>query len=404
MDYISVKEASELWGIDTSNIGKLCRKGKIEGAKLVGKSWLIPKNAEKPIDGRTRIAKEKQNSSVFRFPLYVNFPEDSFVPPLSKEEARLRQAEVDFFACEFQKSKAVFEKLAEAAESVYVKLCAQFFMCVLSAVYDINISWEKYYCAMNLLLSADFPCKKEMELFLLWLDFTVGRIGNIPNKLNTDPAYEYHPTAWYMSAFLSVFNYDGMNEETTNTKCTEPFGTLCRLMERDGCCVEAQELHMVLFIYQYGMNNNEAMQYHLRKAVRLAYEHGLLYVLADAETYYADAVNAVLNEYPDSFADRIRQKSLKIYENFSRFAEKSEKTSIYAKLSKNDFRFVFYAVEGFSNNKVAGICKVSQRTVATRYNEIYEKLGVKSKQELVDEMSLAFGKKHKDYDRTGQEK
>jgi len=265
-------------------------------------------------------------------------------------------------------------------------------MCVLSAVYDMKINWEKYYCAMNLLLSADFPRKKEMELFLMWLDFIIGHIGSIPENLNTDPAYEYHPSAWYMNAFLSVFKYDGMNEETTNMKCTEPFGTLCRLMERDGYCVEAQELHMLLFVYHYGANNKEAMQYHLRKAIGMAWEHGLLYVLADAETYYADAVNAVLREYPDAFAERVRQNSIKIYENFSRFAEKNVKTSIYAKLSKNDFRYVFYAVKGFSNNKVAGICKVSQRTVAKKYNDIYEKLGVRSKQELVEEMNLAFGR------------
>jgi len=188
LEYISVKEASENWGIDTSNIGKLCRKGKIEGAKLVGKSWLIPKSAQKPIDGRTKQAKGNPNAAVFRFPLYVNFPEDSFVPPLTKEEAALRQAQTDFYACEFQKSKAVFEALSENAESIYVKICAQFFMCILSSIYDLNISWDKYYCGLNLLLSTDFPHKKEMELLLPWLDFIIGQFRKIPEKLNTDPA------------------------------------------------------------------------------------------------------------------------------------------------------------------------------------------------------------------------
>jgi len=111
MEYISVKEASELWAIDTSNIGKLCRKGKIEGAKIVGRNWLIPKNAQKPIDGRTKTAKENQNATVFRFPLYINFPEESFIPSLSNEESSLKQAQVDFYACEFEKAKISFEEL-----------------------------------------------------------------------------------------------------------------------------------------------------------------------------------------------------------------------------------------------------------------------------------------------------
>jgi len=391
MDYISVKEAAELWGIDTSNIGKLCRKGKIEGAKIVGRNWLIPKNAPKPMDGRTKAAREKQNAAVFRFPLFVNFPEDSFVPPLSREEAKLRQAQADFYACEFQKSRAVFEELSENAESIHVRICAQFFMCVLSVTFDTNISWEKYYCGMNLLLSKDFPRKKELELFLPWLDFIIGQLGSIPERLNTDSAYEYHPSAWYLNAFLSAFNYMEKSEVAANANCTEPFETLCRLMERDCYYVEAQELHIILFIYYFGAHNEESMQYHLREAVSLAYEHGLLYALADTEGYYAEAVSAVLCEYPESFAEQIRKSSKIIYGNFSRFAKRNSKTSVFERLSRSDFRYVFYAVEGFTNKQVAGFCGVSERTVAKKYNDIYDKLGISGKQELVAEVSVAFG-------------
>lgn len=391
MEFISAKEASRLWGIDPSRIGKLARSGRIEGAKIVGRNWLIPKNAQKPIDGRTRTAKENKTDTFFRFPLFVNSPVESFAPPLSKEEAALRQAQVDFYHCDFEKAKVLFEALAENAETIYVKICAQFFMCVLSAVYDINISWETYYCSMNLLLSEEFPRKKEMELFLPWLDVIVGQFGRIPQKLNTAPAYEYHPSSWYMNAYLSIFNFDRKSTEATNANCTEPFGTLCRIMERDGHYVEAQALHMILFFHYFGTHSEEAMQFHLRRAVHLAYEHGLLFAIADARTYYIDAVNAVLDDYPASFADRIRQSSLPIYEIFSSFSEKSAKTSVYANLSKNDFRYVFYAIEGDTNKQVADFCGVSLRTVATRYNEIYEKLGVKSKQEMVEKMTLAFG-------------
>ena len=47
MDYISVKSASEKYGVTTRWIQKLCKSGKIEGAlKLEGSGvWLIPKDA-----------------------------------------------------------------------------------------------------------------------------------------------------------------------------------------------------------------------------------------------------------------------------------------------------------------------------------------------------------------------
>ncbi len=58
MGYISIKEASEKWGISDSRIRLLCREGRIEGAIKIGRNWAIPFDAVKPIDGRETIKKE----------------------------------------------------------------------------------------------------------------------------------------------------------------------------------------------------------------------------------------------------------------------------------------------------------------------------------------------------------
>ncbi|MEA1975987.1 MAG: Fic family protein [Bacillota bacterium] len=52
MEYISVKEASEKWGITDRRVRVLCSEGRIEGITKIGRSWAIPNNAVKPIDGR----------------------------------------------------------------------------------------------------------------------------------------------------------------------------------------------------------------------------------------------------------------------------------------------------------------------------------------------------------------
>lgn len=51
---MSTKEAARLWGISDRRVSKLCVDGKIEGAKKDGRSWMIPADAEKPVDGRIR--------------------------------------------------------------------------------------------------------------------------------------------------------------------------------------------------------------------------------------------------------------------------------------------------------------------------------------------------------------
>ena len=53
MEYISVKQAAEQWGISDRRVRILCEQGKIDGVQKQGRLYLIPANAVKPIDGRT---------------------------------------------------------------------------------------------------------------------------------------------------------------------------------------------------------------------------------------------------------------------------------------------------------------------------------------------------------------
>ena len=58
MDYMTLKEASEKWGVSSRQINYYGTDGRIPGAVKMATIWLIPKDAEKPVDGRTKKGKE----------------------------------------------------------------------------------------------------------------------------------------------------------------------------------------------------------------------------------------------------------------------------------------------------------------------------------------------------------
>ena len=62
MDYMTLNEASEIWGVTPRWINYYCSSGRILGAIKMGTIWLIPKNAEKPIDGRTKQGRKLKNA------------------------------------------------------------------------------------------------------------------------------------------------------------------------------------------------------------------------------------------------------------------------------------------------------------------------------------------------------
>lgn len=64
MNYISVKAASEKWGYRKDGYKNYVRK-RIDGTEKFGRAWMIPKDAEKPVDGRMKTRnKQEENHGI----------------------------------------------------------------------------------------------------------------------------------------------------------------------------------------------------------------------------------------------------------------------------------------------------------------------------------------------------
>lgn len=64
MEYLSISQVAEKWGLSTRRINVLCSEGRIPGATKIGSYWAIPADAEKPADARIksgRYVKTKEN-------------------------------------------------------------------------------------------------------------------------------------------------------------------------------------------------------------------------------------------------------------------------------------------------------------------------------------------------------
>lgn len=69
------KQLASEWGLSERTINDLCKKGRIEGAVKVGRSWQIPDHAQKPADGRVssgRYIKSKAGSGRRSLPVGIS--------------------------------------------------------------------------------------------------------------------------------------------------------------------------------------------------------------------------------------------------------------------------------------------------------------------------------------------
>lgn len=68
---MTVKEAATLWNISERRVSYLCKQGKIKSAVKQGRAWMIPANAEKPVDNRVKSGIYKKTSRPAKLPLPI---------------------------------------------------------------------------------------------------------------------------------------------------------------------------------------------------------------------------------------------------------------------------------------------------------------------------------------------
>ena len=62
MEYVSVAKMAEKWGLSERSVRNYCANGRIRDAKLIGKTWYIPDDAQKP----DRVNKKKETTSLLQ--------------------------------------------------------------------------------------------------------------------------------------------------------------------------------------------------------------------------------------------------------------------------------------------------------------------------------------------------
>lgn len=67
MGKLTAQEMADKWGVSLRYVQSLCQKGRIPGAQRMGRDWIIPADASRPVDGRSKAGKAvKENPAAYR--------------------------------------------------------------------------------------------------------------------------------------------------------------------------------------------------------------------------------------------------------------------------------------------------------------------------------------------------
>lgn len=123
MDRITALQAAEKWKLSLRTVQNLCRQGKIAGAQRFGSNWMIPADAVRPMDGRSRAGKAAKEAPSINQPLLRKCPfldmTDLYNAPGSADKCREALSQYPeaqaLFAAEIAYSQGQIDKVYEQA-------------------------------------------------------------------------------------------------------------------------------------------------------------------------------------------------------------------------------------------------------------------------------------------------
>lgn len=74
MVYLKASEAAEKWNMSQRRVQDLCRLNQIPGARRWGRDWMIPADAQRPADGRSKAGKTAKEAAAVYVPLLRKSP------------------------------------------------------------------------------------------------------------------------------------------------------------------------------------------------------------------------------------------------------------------------------------------------------------------------------------------
>ncbi len=387
MKYITTAEAAKKWGLTRDRVLKLAKSGRIPDVEQIGTRWMIPENTVKPKDARFKTVDTSvndQDKTFFRYPCFEGRDINSFDPPLTDIEIKIKKISDLFQDCKFLEAETELislsrEKLNQCHRIYYLRMA-----CYIYHELSKTNEFFEAYKELSIELNKDFPHKKEMSSLIHEIDSTIGTDNYFINEFKIDQTYNYHKSFRAHLASLCLLTSTKSNTGKLSVLDLMPYEYICSSVNEEDSYLDVQTIHFYLGIEYGKILKLDEMKHHYQKALDLAYKYNLYYQPAMLYYYYANSVDIVLKNYPEDFIKKIKNLSKDLHNRYLSFMKLSSLENIYSKLPSKDYMYVYFALQGYSNKEVAGILNISESNVGNRYSIIYQTLGVHNKAELVE--------------------
>ncbi len=389
MEFLSTAETAKKWGVSRKTVTRYAADGKIVGAYLVGNTWMIPADARKDTGNVLNISESKtckadSSTYEYHFPLYLyrdfyNLKKDLTRPEELKLYCAFEEAFNGSYGAAYELSKEAFS----VTDDLPIKITCLYLM-ARSSLYENNYNlFMKHTLELHQIFAEDFDHKKDLQTLLIDLETYYKGFDSLIYA-SFDATVDYSDEAYPIITTMTLYKQILLSLKNKQEIDTTMYEMSLKAFENRG------------YIYPSILLSSElAFIYHQKKQLKLAYRYAkYAYDLANRNNGFVMLVD-LYSMNPGLLDNTLKTYKTKINPALVRLTKEHKKACIglmiYLKkpqslfcFIKDDYDYIYYAIYNFSNKEIAAEKKISESSVAQRYNRLYRFFNVNRKKELVE--------------------
>lgn len=408
MKRATAQEIADKWGISLRRVQDYCKQGKIRGAERFGSNWMIPENAVKPLDGRTKLSKEfrdltKENEFPRKTPfLHMTDLYSSAGEAVESIEALPDNSEAKtLMSAEIAYSRGQIEKVYESAyyllfkHSGFYSVLSAGMLLALCAIWrgDLDL-WRQAKIHI-----AEAPAKTNadrdiIEFAITAVDsmlynvsdfpewFKMGRFDVLP-KDALPAAKVFYAKYLYATAYsvatkqVALKGIQGLSLMNMLPNTIEP---MISQVAANNLLIPEIYLRMTCAaIYHTGGNDEQAI-YHIDRAITLALPDKLYGLLAEYRRTLDSLLEQRMCRVDESAWLEIKALYHKYNEGWSKLSGAVRGRTIITTLSPKQREVAKLAAFGMKNDEIASTLHMSVSAVKQAISNVSSKTGLPREQ------------------------
>lgn len=385
MEYLSVKEIAEQWGVSIRMVNYYLNTGRIPGAIRKSGGWLVPMNTEHPSDLRKKRNSEdkvpprlpKCYMSLIARPCDRGF--ENFLLTLNDEEERdIARALHHYFRDEHEEAREISEKCLNS-ECPEIRLSA-----LITNTMAMLQTGDAAKCRRNLEAIHQEGERANDDSWRLYSGITDALISVFFHSEKLDltpirPAISMVPSGMQFFAMYAIAHALYIQREYDRAM---GIAESALLMAGTRYPISSIYLNIVLCMICMSLKQEQRAEQAFDTAWQIASSEGYIHPFVEHHGVLQGQVERALRKQEPEIYNKIVQSVYRFSRGWMKIHNPVSTLQVTDALTPYEFSIAMLAAKGRSNKEIAALMGISVNTVKSYMESIFEKLQISSRSEI----------------------